>query len=63
MISPDNKFLDMMNGIRLKIKDKTELEIWMNSNSTKESQREELVKYLKPNLHVSEEKAFTFWKF
>lgn len=48
MISPKNKYIDIMNGIRIKVRENyDELELWMNSTVMEKDKLEGIKNYLK----------------
>ena len=64
MISPNNKYVGILNGVRIKIKEKfDEIEIWMSSQAASKDKLEQLKSYLKDNLQVTDEKAYNFFPF
>lgn len=64
MISPKNKYIDTMNGIRIKIRENyDELELWMNSGAMDKEQIDGLKAYLKENMQITDERAFNVIPF
>lgn len=55
MISPKNRCIETMNGIRLKIRDNyDELELWMNRGVTDKEKLEGVKSYLKENAQFTD---------
>lgn len=64
MISPKNKFIDTMNGIRIKIRDNyDEIELWMNKGAMDKDKFDDLKSYLKENMQITDERAFNVVPF
>jgi translation initiation factor 4E len=55
MISPKNKYVDIMNGIRMKIRENyDELELWMNKAVADKEKLEGFKNYLKENVQITD---------
>lgn len=64
MISPKNKFIDIMNGIRIKIRENfDEIEIWMNSFASERERLDGLRAYLKENTQVTDDRVYNYFPF
>ena len=64
MISPKNKYIDIMNGIRIKVRENfDELQLWMNSGVGDKEKLEGLKSYLKESTQITEDKAFNVIPF
>jgi translation initiation factor 4E len=64
MISPKNRNIDVMNGIRIKIREKfDEIELWMNSTANDKERLEGLKQFLKENTQITDDRVFNFFPF
>ena len=64
MISPKNKYIDTMNGIRIKIRDNyDEIELWMSKGVMEKDKLDGIKFYLKENMLISDERAFNVIPF
>lgn len=64
MISPKNKYIDTMNGIRIKIRENyDQLELWMNSGVMEKEKIDGIKAYLKENMQITDERAFNVIPF
>lgn len=64
MISPKNKYVDVMNGIRIKVRENfDELELWMNAGVADKEKLEGVKNYLKESTQITEDKAFNVIPF
>ena len=55
LISPKNRYIDTMNGIRIKIRDNyDEIELWMNKGVMDKEKSEGIKNYLKENMQITD---------
>ena len=64
MVSPKNRSSDLMNGIRIKVREFfDEIEIWMNAEAADRDRLEGLKFVLKENLQLTDDRTYNFLSF
>ena len=64
MVSPKNKHIDILNGIRIKIRESfDEIEMWMNAGASEKERLDGLRAYLKESMQITDDRVFNYLPF